>query len=305
MTTLQAVVLGVVQGLTEFLPISSSAHLRIVPALFGWDDPGAAFTAVSQIGTEAAVIIFFWRDIWRIVTTWLRSLFNKELRGDLDARMGWYIIFGTLPIGVLGLLFEAQIDTVARDLRLIAGTLIGLGLVLFVADRLARNAKGLEELTLKDALIYGFAQALALVPGVSRSGATISAGLFLGYERAAAARYAFLLAIPAVVASGLYKLPDALAEGGPGLPLTLLATALAFVTGYASIAWLLRYVSTHSYLPFVVYRIALGLLVAALVFTGRLEPRDAPANVTPTPVYQVTPQDSPTLEGAVLRLSHP
>ena len=307
MTTFQAIILGIVQGLTEFLPISSSAHLRIVPALFGWDDPGAAFTAVSQIGTEAAVIIFFWRDIWRIVTTWLRSLFNKELRGDLDARMGWYIIFGTLPIGVLGLLFETQIDTVARDLRLIAGTLIGLGLVLFVADRLARNAKGLGELTLKDALIYGFAQALALVPGVSRSGATISAGLFLGYERAAAARYAFLLAIPAVVASGLYKLPDALAEGGPGLPLTLLATAFAFVTGYASIAWLLRYVSTHSYLPFVVYRILLGLLVATLVFTGRLEPRDTPANVTPVAAQQVTPQGlpTPTLEGAVLSLSHP
>ena len=304
MTVFQAVVLGVVQGLTEFLPISSSAHLRIIPALFGWDDPGAAFTAVSQIGTEAAVIIFFWRDIWRIVTTWLRSLVNRELRGDLDARMGWYIIFGTLPIGVLGLLFEAQIDTVARDLRLIAGTLIGLGLVLFVADRLARNAKGLGELTLRDALVYGFAQALALVPGVSRSGATISAGLFLGYERAAAARYAFLLAIPAVVASGLYKLPDALAEGGPGLPLTLLATAFAFVTGYASIAWLLRYVSTHSYLPFVVYRIALGLLVAVLVFTGRLEPRDTPANVTSAPVYQVTPQ-GPTLEDVVLSSPRP
>ena len=281
MTVFQAVVLGIVQGLTEFLPVSSSAHLRIVPALFGWDDPGAAFTAVSQIGTEAAVIIFFWRDIWRIVTAWLRSLFNRELRGDLDARMGWYIIFGTLPIGVLGLLFEAQIDTVARDLRLIAGTLIVLGLVLFVADRLARNAKGLEELTLRDALIYGFAQALALVPGVSRSGATISAGLFLGYERAAAARYAFLLAIPAVVASGLYKLPDALAEDGPGLRLTLLATALAFVTGYASIAWLLRYVSTHSYLPFVAYRILLGLLVIALLVTGTVAPLDAPAGLSP------------------------
>ena len=281
MTVFQAVVLGIVQGLTEFLPVSSSAHLRIVPALFGWDDPGAAFTAVSQIGTEAAVIIFFWRDIWRIVTAWLRSLFNRELRDDLDARMGWYIIFGTLPIGVLGLLFEAQIDTVARDLRLIAGTLIVLGLVLFVADRLARNAKGLEELTLRDALIYGFAQALALVPGVSRSGATISAGLFLGYERAAAARYAFLLAIPAVVASGLYKLPDALAEDGPGLRLTLLATALAFVTGYASIAWLLRYVSTHSYLPFVAYRILLGLLVIALLVTGTVAPLDAPAGLSP------------------------
>lgn len=274
MTILQAIVLGIVQGLTEFLPISSSAHLRIVPALLGWDDPGTAFTAVTQIGTETAVILFFWRDIWRIGATWMRSLFRPELRSQLDARMGWYVILGTIPIAVLGLLFEKQIDTVARDLRLIAATLIGLGLVLLLADRTARNAKGIERLNLRDALVYGFAQALALIPGVSRSGATISAGLFLGYERAAAARYAFLLAIPAVVASGLYKLPDIVAGDGPSLPLTLLATALAFVTGYASIAWLLRYVSTHSYLPFVVYRIALGGLVVALLVTGVVDPLD-------------------------------
>lgn len=250
MDLFQAAVLGVLQGLTEFLPISSSAHLRIFPALFGWKDPGAAFTAVSQIGTEAAVILFFWRDLLRIGLMWLRSLFRPALRQSLDARMGWYILVGTLPIGVLGLLFEAQIDTVARDLRLIAGTLIGLGVVLFIADRTGRHHKRLEELTVRDALLYGLAQALALVPGVSRSGATISAGLALGYERATAARYAFLLAIPAVVTSGLYKLPDALAEGGAGLAPTLLATLLAFVTGYASIAWLLRFVSTHSYFAF-------------------------------------------------------
>ena len=277
MTTFQAIILGIVQGLTEFLPISSSAHLRIVPALFGWDDPGAAFTAVTQIGTEAAVIIFFWRDIWRIGKTWIQALYTPELRGTVDARMGWYVILGTLPIAILGLLFEDQIDTVARDLRLIATTLIVLGVVLYLADRRARTAKSLEDLNLVDGLIYGFAQALALIPGVSRSGATISAGLFMGYERAAAARYAFLLAIPAVVASGLYKLPDALAGDGPGLGLTLTSTAFAFVFGYASIAWLLRYVSKNSYLPFVIYRIGLGLLVAVLLAVGVLEPRDTPA----------------------------
>ena len=276
MTTFQAIILGIVQGLTEFLPISSSAHLRIVPALFGWDDPGAAFTAVTQIGTEAAVIIFFWRDIWRIGKTWIQALYTPELRGTVDARMGWYVILGTLPIAILGLFFEDQIDTVARDLRLIATTLIVLGVVLYLADRRARTAKSLEDLTLVDGLIYGFAQALALIPGVSRSGATISAGLFMGYERAAAARYAFLLAIPAVVASGLYKLPDTLAGDGPGLGLTLVATAFAFVFGYASIAWLLRYVSKNSYLPFVIYRIGLGLLVAVLLAVGVLEPRDTP-----------------------------
>lgn len=273
----QAAVLGILQGLTEFLPISSSAHLRIFPALFGWDDPGAAFTAVTQIGTEAAVIIYFWRDLLRIGLSWLRSLWTPALRGSLDARMGWYILLGTLPIAALGLLFEAQIDTVARDLRLIGTTLIGLGVVLLVADRIGRHHKRLEQLTTKDALLYGFAQALALIPGVSRSGATISAGLLLGYERATAARYAFLLAIPAVVASGLYKLPDALTEGGAGLAPTLLATALAFVTGYASIAWLLRFVSTHSYLPFVIYRIGLGATVLLLVLLGVLNPTDVPA----------------------------
>ena len=294
MTTLQAIILGIVQGLTEFLPISSSAHLRIVPALFGWDDPGAAFTAVTQIGTEAAVIIFFWRDIWRIGKTWIQALYTPELRGTIDARMGWYVILGTFPIAILGLLFEDQIDTVARDLRVIATTLIVLGVVLYLADRRARTLKNLDDLNLVDGLIYGFAQALALVPGVSRSGATISAGLFLGYERAAAARYAFLLAIPAVVASGLYKLPDALAGDGPGLALTLTSTAFAFIFGYASIAWLLRYVSKNSYLPFVIYRIALGLLVAALLALGVLEPRE----------YEVVRRNAPAIEEITSTVTH-
>ena len=275
MTTFQAIILGILQGLTEFLPISSSAHLRVFPALFGWNDPGAAFTAVTQLGTLAAVIIFFARDLLRIAVAWARSLFTPSLRQDPDAQMGWYILLGTLPIGVLGLLFEAQIDTIARDLRVIASTLIGLGIVLWLADRSAKQRKEAEALTLRDGLVFGFAQALALIPGVSRSGATISAGLFMGYSRTAAARYSFLLSVPAIFASGLFKLQDISAGDGPGLGLTLLATLLAFISGYASIAWLLRYVSRNSYLPFVIYRVALGLLVAVLVAFGVLHPTDA------------------------------
>ncbi|MBB6097341.1 undecaprenyl-diphosphatase [Deinobacterium chartae] len=272
MDIFQAVILGIVQGLTEFLPISSSAHLRVFPALFGWQDPGASFTAVTQIGTEAAVLIYFRKDIWNILSTWFRAWGNPALRGDLNTRLGWYIIVGTLPLGILGLLFEDQIKTSVRDLRVIAATLIGLGIVLWIADRVGRQNRSLEALKLRSAFALGCAQALALIPGVSRSGATISAGLFLGFDRAAASRYAFLLAIPAVVASGLFQLPDAFSGEGPGWGPTLIATALAFVSGYASIAWLLRYISTHSYLPFVIYRIALGLLILVLLATGALQP---------------------------------
>lgn len=272
MNTFQAIILGIVQGLTEFLPISSSGHLRIVPALFGWQDPGAAFTAVTQLGTIAAVIIYFFKDLWNILSTWFRSLFNAELRGTLDAKMGWYILLGTLPISLLGILFEAQIDTVARDLRLIAATLIILGIILWLADRRGSQTKDLQHLTLRDGLIFGFAQALALIPGVSRSGATITAGRFLGFDRTSAARYSFLLSVPAVLASGLFKLGDISAGDGPSLGATLIATLLAFVSGYASIAWLLRYVSRNSYAPFVVYRIGLGVVLLALLATGVLHP---------------------------------
>jgi undecaprenyl-diphosphatase len=274
MTWYEAIILGIVQGLTEFLPISSTAHLRIIPALLGWHDPGAAFTAVTQLGTIAAVIIYFFKDIIRIATAWLRSLFNPKLRGELDARMGWYVILGTLPVSILGLVFENQIDTVARDLRLIAGTLIVLGLILLIADQRGTSTKKLGNLTFFDAMMFGFAQALALIPGVSRSGATITAGLFMGYDRASAARYSFLLSIPAVLASGLFKLKDISAGDGPSIALTALATVLAFISGYASIAWLLRYVSTKSFFPFVVYRVILGVLVAFLLFAGVLHPTD-------------------------------
>jgi undecaprenyl-diphosphatase len=274
----EAVVLGIVQGLTEFLPISSSAHLRIVAAFSGWPDPGAAFTAVTQIGTESAVIIYFRRDIGRIARAWTLSFFRRQWKGDPDARMGWYVIVGTLPIGILGFTLQDTIETAFRDLRLIGLTLIFFGLVLGVADARARNAKGLEELTLRDGLLYGLAQALALVPGVSRSGGTISAGLLLGYRREAAARYAFLLAIPAVLASGIFQLLDIGGAGAPAWGPTILATLIAFAVGYAVIVFFLRYIATHSFRLFVVYRVALGLLVLALIWFGVLDPEaGAPA----------------------------
>jgi undecaprenyl-diphosphatase len=268
---LQAVVLGLIQGLTEFLPISSSAHLRIFPELVGWGDPGAAFTAVVQIGTELAVLIFFRKDIWRIASMWLRSLFRPEYRGHLDARMGWFIILGSLPIVVLGIALKDVIEEDFRSLWIIGAMLIVMGIVLGIADRIGGTDKSLKQLTLRDALLMGFAQALALVPGVSRSGATLSMGRFLGYDRETATRYAFLLAIPAVIGAGVFELKDIpngdnLYGWGP----TIAATVVAFVVGYAAIAWLLRYVTTHSYTPFVIYRIALGTLTLVLVATGAI-----------------------------------
>ncbi|HYH33698.1 MAG TPA: undecaprenyl-diphosphate phosphatase [Nocardioides sp.] len=270
---LKAVVLGTLQGLTEFLPISSSAHLRIFPELFGWGDPGAAFTAVIQIGTELAVLIYFRKDIWRIGSTWTRSLWRPELRGHLDSRMGWFIIVGSLPIVVLGVLLKDVIERDFRNLWIIGTTLIVLGVVLGVADRLSRGDRQIRQMSLRDAVLMGLAQACALVPGVSRSGATISMGRFLGYEREAATRYAFLLAIPAVVGAGLFELEEI--PGGDnayGWAPTLVATVVAFVVGYAAIAWLLRYVSTRSYTPFVLYRVALGSATLLLVATGVLTP---------------------------------
>lgn len=268
MTYVEAIVLGIVQGLTEFLPISSTAHLRIVPAFFGWEDPGAAFTAVTQLGTMTAVLLFFRRDIVRIVGTWTRSLWTPALRGHLDARMGWYIALGTIPIGVFGLLFSGQIETGARDLRLIGWVLIVFGVVLWLVDRIVPQRKGIDDLGLRDGLIFGLAQALALIPGVSRSGSTITAGRALSYNREAAARFSFLLSIPAVVLSGVFearKLGDA---GGPEWGPTIVATVVAFLVGYVAIAWLLRWLTHHSMLVFAVYRVALGALLLGLVYGG-------------------------------------
>lgn len=267
----QAVILGILQGLTEFLPISSSAHLLVFSQLFGWTDPGAAFTAVTQIGTESAVLIYFARDIARILKAWFGQFAHPETRSDPDVRMGWLVIVGTLPIGILGLVFATQIETVARNLYLVSFTLIGFGLVLGLADRLASSTKGLERLSVRDGLVFGACQALALIPGVSRSGATISGGLFMGYTREAATRYAFLLAIPAVLASGLFQALDIGSDPAVAWGPTIAATVIAFGVGYAVIAWLIRYVSTRSYMPFVVYRIALGTVVLVLLLTGVLE----------------------------------
>jgi len=268
---LEAIFLGVLQGLTEFLPISSSAHLAIFPQLFGFDDPGASFTAVTQIGTEVAVLLFFWRDIVRIIKAWAIALVRKDRRGDLDARMGWYIIVGTLPIAVVGFLFQDTIKTTFRSLWLIAIMLIVFGLILGIADRINVGEKLEGDLTLKDSLLYGLGQMLALIPGVSRSGATISVGLFRGYRRDVATRYAFLLAIPAVLASGLSQLKDVSLAASPGLPKTLVATLVAFAVGYVTIGWLLKYLRTRSYLPFVIYRVALGSMVLILLATGVLD----------------------------------
>lgn len=273
MNWIEAALLGLVQGLTEFLPISSSAHLRIVGSFLpNASDPGAAFTAITQLGTETAVIVYFWRDIVRIVRAWFGSLTGKVERNNPDARMGWLVILGSLPIIVLGLLFQDQIESVLRSMWIVATMLIVFGMILAVADAIGKQERDLTQLTYKHGILYGFAQAMALIPGVSRSGGTITAGLLMGYTREAAARYSFLLAIPAVFGSGLYQLYKTVSnEGlaGPyGLPEIALATVIAFVVGYVIIGWFLKFVSTRSYRLFVWYRILLGLALYVLLGFG-------------------------------------
>jgi undecaprenyl-diphosphatase len=270
MTWFEALVLGIVQGLTEFLPISSSAHILVLSRIFGWGDPGAAFTAVTQIGTEAAVLIYFRHDIARIIRAWWRSLRHPELRGDVDARLGWYVILGTIPIVVLGLAFTEQIETVARNLWITATMLAVFGVLLGLADRFGRKEREIVALQTRDALALGFAQALALIPGVSRSGATITMGLALGYTREAATRYAFLLAIPAVLGSGFYEATRIGNDPQVAWGQTIVATVIAFAVGYAVIAWLLRYLRTGSYMPFVAYRLGLAAVIFALLMTGTI-----------------------------------
>ncbi|MEV2189933.1 undecaprenyl-diphosphate phosphatase [Streptomyces phaeochromogenes] len=287
MSWFESLILGLVQGLTEFLPVSSSAHLRLTAAFAGWKDPGAAFTAITQIGTETAVLIYFRKDIARIISAWFRSLTNKAMRSDHDAQMGWLVIIGSIPIGVLGVTLKDQIEGPFRDLRITATTLIVMGIILGVADRLAardeaggkhraaKERKSLQDLSVKDGLIYGVCQAMALVPGVSRSGATISGGLLMGYTREAAARYSFLLAIPAVLASGAFELKDASEGGHVSWGPTVFATIIAFLVGYAVIAWFMKFITTKSFMPFVYYRILLGILIIVLVSVGALSPHAA------------------------------
>jgi undecaprenyl-diphosphatase len=263
----EVVVLGIVQGLTEFLPISSSAHLRIVSGVFFGNDPGAAFTAVSQLGTEAAVLVYFARDIAHLIAVWLRGVRSPEARADPDYRLAWLVIIGTIPIAVLGVVFKHGIETVARNLWLIATTLVVFGVLLGLAEFYGRQRLELRQLKVSDGILLGFAQACALIPGVSRSGGTITAGLFLGLQRTAAVRYSFLLAIPAVVAAGLFTIPD-IAKGGITPAQMIVATVIAFVVGFGVIAWLLRWVARHTVYAFVWYRIALGALLFLALGVG-------------------------------------
>ncbi|TDP78355.1 undecaprenyl-diphosphatase [Brachybacterium sp. AG952] len=286
MSFIEAVILGLVQGLTEFLPISSSAHVRVVGELMNpGEDPGAAFTAIIQLGTETAILIYFWNDITRIIGKWFRALAGKVPHSDPDVRMGWLVILGSIPIGVLGLLFESQIDHSLRNLYITATMLIVFGILLGFADRFAPQRKELTELSVRDGILFGLAQALALIPGVSRSGGTITAGLLMGYTRKAAARYAFLLAVPAVFASGLYKAAKevpvlftadgraaAAAAGEPSLLAILVATVVAFGVGFAVIVWFMKIIENHSYMMFVVYRVVAGLLLLALLWFGAVDP---------------------------------
>lgn len=267
---LQAIILGISQGLTEFLPISSTAHTLVVSRLLGWPDPGAAFTAVTQVGTELAVVIYFRNDIARILKAWFASLTKVEQRSNPDAKMGWYVIIGTIPIGVAGLAFKSSIETTARNLWLVAGSLIVMGILLGLADRYARHTKSETDINTKNAILFGLGQALALIPGVSRSGATITAGLAMGFRRDVAARYSFLLAIPAVFASAALTAGDIASDDFVNWPATIVATIVAFVVGYFVIAGLMRYLQTRTFLPFVIYRIGLGSLLLVLLATGVL-----------------------------------
>lgn len=270
MNWIEVIVLGLIQGLTEFLPISSSAHLRIASVVFFDNDPGAAFTAVTQLGTEAAVLIYFARDIGHLVVTWFKGIRDPVIRATPNYRLAWLVIIGTIPISVLGLIFERQIQTAARNLWLIATTMVVFGLLLGLAERIGKQRIELRQMKVGDGVLLGFAQALALVPGVSRSGGTITAGLFLGFTRPAAVRYSFLLAIPAVVAAGLFQIEDVFAGDGPSPIQMIVATLIAFAVGFASIAWLLRYVERHSVYLFVWYRVVLGVLLFVALGAGWL-----------------------------------
>ncbi|MGI8613268.1 MAG: undecaprenyl-diphosphate phosphatase [Nocardioidaceae bacterium] len=268
MDLLQALLLGVVEGLTEFLPVSSTGHLTITEQLVGLpidDDSVTAFTAVIQVGAIAAVIVFFRRDIVRIVRAWVLGLVKPEHRGTFDHRFGWYVIAGTIPILIVGKLGEPLVTGPLRNLWWVAGALIAWSAVMVLAERVGRQTRGENSVTLRDALLIGVVQCIALIPGVSRSGATISAGLFVGLDRVAATRMSFFLSIPALVAAGIYELPSAL-SGGIGVTETVVATVVSFVIAYAAVAWLLRFVAHHSITTFVWYRLAVG--VALLVALG-------------------------------------
>ena len=276
MNLFQALVYGVVQGLTEFLPISSNAHLRIVPELFGWTDPGAAFTAVIQLGTIAAVILYFRRDLGAALGGWARSLSTRDFSTH-EARMGWAVFVGTLPIVVLGLLFKHQIEGPLRSLWVIAGALIVMGLVMLLAERTGNKSRTERAVTIKDGAVVGLWQALALIPGMSRSGSTISGALFANFDRPTAARFSFLLSVPSITAAGLYEaFKERKGLGGDLLTPTAVATIVSFVVGYLAISWLIPFIARRGIGPFVAYRIALGVLLILMLSTGRLVPNRSP-----------------------------
>jgi undecaprenyl-diphosphatase len=270
-TTIQAVVLGIVQGVTEFLPVSSTAHLRIVPALLGWSDPGSAFTAVIQLGTLAAVVVFFASDLVGIVRGSAAAIVDPARRSDPRARLAGYLLVGTLPLVVAGVLFKDAIRGSLRALPVIATALITVAVALAIVERLARHSRSFDDMKWRDVFIIGSAQALALVPGVSRSGITILAAMAIGLRRDAAARFSFLLSIPAVAGAAVFEMKDLLHSDVGAVPLAigLLTSAL---TGYASIAWLLRFLRTRTMFPFVGYRIALGAVIFGLLAMGVLHP---------------------------------
>lgn len=268
-----AIILGLVQGLTEFLPVSSSAHVSIVGRLLGSEDPGAAFTAITQLGTEAAVVIYFWSDITTIIRKWFGALAGKVAKDDPDVRMGWLVIIGTIPIALLGILFQDTIETSLRSLWITATMLLVFAFVILAAERVGRQQRELSDLTWRSGISFGLWQALALIPGVSRSGGTIAGGLFMGFTRVAAARYSFLLAIPAVIASGglqVVKIAAGEGTGETGWGPIIIATLIAFAVGYAVIAWFMRYITTHTFTPFMIYRIVLALGLFALLGTGTI-----------------------------------
>jgi undecaprenyl-diphosphatase len=270
---IQAIVLGIIQGFTEWLPISSTAHLRVVPALLGWQDPGAAFTAVIQLGTLAAVLLYFGRDLWRTFVTWIKSFSDKSLRDTVDARMGWAIAIGTIPIVIFGVLFKSQITGSLRSLNVIAASLIIVGILLLIAEKIGSKKLGTDDITPKAGLIIGIWQAIALIPGASRSGSTMTGAMLFGFDRATAARFSFLLSVPAVFAAGVKEIISerhALAQ----LNLTSVAvcTFVSFVVGYASIAFLIKFLQKNSTLVFVIYRIALAAFLLIMINLGKLDP---------------------------------
>lgn len=273
MGLLEAIVLGIVQGLTEFLPISSTAHVRIVPALLGWEDPGASFTAVIQLGTLLAVLIYFRSDLARAFVGWCRSFRGGEHLKSADAKLGWAAFVGTIPVAVCGFLFKDWIREDSRSLYIIAGSLIGLALLLVVAEWVGKRVRSVDDAKLADGWVVGLFQAISLIPGASRSGSTITGALFMGFDRASAARFSFILSTPAILASGLFELFDQRREiMSIGAVPVIVSTLFSFIFGYAAIAFLINYLKTRSTSIFIVYRLALGGLLLFLLWNGTLTP---------------------------------